>query len=134
MQETIDEIVRGCYQPLSIIIVGIGNENFGKMEILDADDVPLVSSWGEKMKRDIVQFVPFNKYKNNPLILREEVLDELPAQVTSFFAMKGMKPQEAKIINPQQFNLSRGNTMQYNNQYADLMLNNDEQNYPSIDN
>ena len=134
MQETIDEIVRGCYQPLSIIIVGIGNENFGKMEILDADDVPLISSWGEKMKRDIVQFVPFNKYKNNPLILREEVLDELPAQVTSFFAMKGMKPQEAKIINPQQFNLSRGNTMQYNNQYADLMLNNDEQNYPSIDN
>jgi len=39
--------VKGCYLPLSIIIVGIGNEDFEKMEILDADDVPLVSSWGE---------------------------------------------------------------------------------------
>lgn len=58
--------------------MGIGNENFDKMEILDADDVPLVSSWGETMKRDIVQFVPFKSFKNNPLILREEVLDEIP--------------------------------------------------------
>lgn len=40
--------------PLSIIIVGIGDEDFDKMDILDADDVPLVSSWGETMKRDIV--------------------------------------------------------------------------------
>ena len=54
LQQTIDEIVKGCYLPLSIIIVGIGDENFDKMEILDADDIPLVSSWGETMKRDIV--------------------------------------------------------------------------------
>ena len=64
--------------PLSIIIVGIGNENFEKMETLDADDEPLVSSYNETMKRDIVQFVPFKKYKNNPMILREEVLMEIP--------------------------------------------------------
>ena len=54
LQNTIDEIVKGCYLPLSIIIVGIGDEDFEKMDILDADDVPLVSSWGETMKRDIV--------------------------------------------------------------------------------
>ena len=52
-------MVKACDLPLSIIIIGIGNEDFKKMEILDADDVPLVSSWGETMKRDIVQFVPF---------------------------------------------------------------------------
>lgn len=39
---------------MSIIIVGIGNENFDNMNILDADEVPLISSWGEKMSRDIV--------------------------------------------------------------------------------
>ena len=48
------------------------------MDVLDADDVPLVSSWAEQMKRDIVQFVPFKQFKNNPLVLREEVLDEVP--------------------------------------------------------
>ena len=39
---------------MSIIIVGIGNENFTNMNILDADENPLVSSWGERMTRDIV--------------------------------------------------------------------------------
>ena len=54
LQKTIDEVVKACYLPLSIIIIGIGDEDFNKMEILDADDVPLVSSTGETMKRDIV--------------------------------------------------------------------------------
>ena len=94
LQASIDEIVRGCYMPLSIIIVGIGDEDFKKMDILDADDVPLVSSNGETMKRDIVQFVPFIEFKNNPIILREEVLDELPRQVRTFYKMKGIKPQD----------------------------------------
>lgn len=46
--------MNSCYLPLSIIIIGIGNENFDKMEILDADEIPLVSSNGEVMKRDVV--------------------------------------------------------------------------------
>jgi hypothetical protein len=39
---------------MSIIIIGIGDGDFSQMEKLDADDEPLVSSNGEKMKRDIV--------------------------------------------------------------------------------
>lgn len=70
------------------------------METLDADDVPLVSSFGEKMKRDIVQFVPFLKFKNNPMILREEVLDEIPAQVRGFYKMKGLRPKPQVILDP----------------------------------
>lgn len=54
MQQTVDQIIKACYIPLSIIIVGIGQENFSNMEMLDADDTPLVSSFGEKMFRDIV--------------------------------------------------------------------------------
>ncbi len=54
MQATIDQIVKASLLPMSIIIVGIGNEDFTNMTILDADDKPLISSWGEIMKRDIV--------------------------------------------------------------------------------
>jgi hypothetical protein len=43
MQETVDEIVRGSSMPLSIIIVGVGDENFKSMDVLDADDTPLYS-------------------------------------------------------------------------------------------
>ena len=39
---------------------------FAAMEELDGDDQPLVNSKGEKWERDIVQFVPYDKFKNNP--------------------------------------------------------------------
>lgn len=133
MQMTIDQIVKGCHLPLSIIIIGIGNEDFTKMEVLDADDVPLVSSWGEQMRRDIVQFVPFNKFKNNPLVLREEVLDELPRQVTSFYNMKGIRPKEFKPIDPAQFNLARGNTQVDTQQYQGLFIDTTPANYPTLE-
>lgn len=41
--------------PLSIIIVGVGSEDFTNMHILDADDQPLYSNTLKKgMERDIV--------------------------------------------------------------------------------
>lgn len=46
---TIDEIVRGGSNPISIIIVGLGKGEFKEMKILDGDGVtPLYS---EKYKR-----------------------------------------------------------------------------------
>jgi len=67
IQKTIDEIVRGSSLPLSIIIVGVGSEDFTNMNILDADDTPLYSQALKKyMERDIVQFVPFREFKDNP--------------------------------------------------------------------
>jgi hypothetical protein len=44
MQETIDLIVRGSRWPLSIIIVGLGQDSFVNMKRLDADEEPLVDT------------------------------------------------------------------------------------------
>jgi vacuolar-type H+-ATPase subunit F/Vma7 len=75
LQKTIDEVVRGSSLPLSIIIVGVGNEDFSSMEVLDADNEPLYSqTYKKQMERDIVQFVPFRDYKNNPIQLAKETL------------------------------------------------------------
>jgi len=54
MRETIDWVVRGSLSPLSIVIVGVGNDSFAKMVTLDADTEPLVDSRGKTMERDIV--------------------------------------------------------------------------------
>ncbi len=55
MQKTIDEIVRASALPVSIIIVGVGKEDFSSMERLDADEEPLYSQSTKKtMERDIV--------------------------------------------------------------------------------
>lgn len=55
LDKTIDEIVRGSDLPLSIVIVGVGDADFSKMDVLDADTNPLYSKKHKKfMSRDIV--------------------------------------------------------------------------------
>jgi len=95
MAATTDAIVQASTLPLSIIIVGIGNADFTKMDVLDADDNPLVSSNGIRMANDIVQFVPFNKFKNcHPSLLASEVLSEVPTQFLNYMKQKRILPRK----------------------------------------
>ena len=59
MDQTIDSLVEASYLPISVIIIGIGNADFSNMDVLDADDEPLVDSNNRKADRDLVQFVPY---------------------------------------------------------------------------
>ena len=94
MNQTIDALVEASFLPISVIIVGIGNGNFGNMDILDADDNPLIDSRRRKADRDLVQFVPFNNFKNDPPKLAEQVLEEIPRQVVEYYQHKGINPKE----------------------------------------
>ena len=94
MKETIDCIVEGSNLPLSIVIIGIGKADFTNMEILDGDEEPLIDSFGNIRKRDIVQFVRFEDFKKNNKInngteLAEEVLKEIPRQIEEYFMFCG---------------------------------------------
>jgi hypothetical protein len=96
MQKTIDQIVRGSTLPLSIIIVGVGNDDFENMDILDADEVPLYSTkYRKNMEADIVQFVPFREFKNNPTQLAKETLEEVPGQLLNFMKKNNIVPMPA---------------------------------------
>jgi len=62
--ETKHELVGASHLPMSVIIVGIGNADFSAMDELDADGTFLKSPIdGGTAVRDIVQFVPFNKFR-----------------------------------------------------------------------
>ena len=95
MKETVNCIVEASKLPLSIVIVGIGENDFENMEFLDGDDIPLVNSFGEIRKRDIVQFVKFNTFKEKNAIeennkeLAEEVLKEIPRQIEEYYKFCG---------------------------------------------
>ena len=81
--------------PLSIIIVGVGNEDFESMNQLDADEEPLYSEKYKKiMDRDIVQFVPFREFKDNPILLAKQTLEEVPNQLLSFFEKQKIVPKQ----------------------------------------
>jgi hypothetical protein len=98
MQKTVNEIVKGSGLPLSIIIVGVGNANFDQMEKLDGDITPLYSMTMQKqVERDIVQFVPFNQFQNDPVRLAREVLAEIPDQLVGYFQSKGIQPNPKQI-------------------------------------
>ena len=56
------------------------------------------------MERDIVQFVPFLKYKNDPIELAKETLEEIPAQLTSYMSSKKKAPAKVSPENAQHLN------------------------------
>lgn len=88
MHQTKNAIIDASKLPISIIIVGVGSADFAAMDELDSDDIRL-SVNGRYAERDIVQFVPLNKFisKTGPYIrsqadLAREVLAEIPDQMT----------------------------------------------------
>ena len=85
LPQTSDAIVSASDAPLSIIIVGVGPADFSAMEKLDGDEEPLKNSAGQRVHRDIVQFVPFRQFQGKPLpALAAEVLAEVPKQVHEY--------------------------------------------------
>lgn len=85
--DTIDTIVDASGLPISIIIVGIGKEDFEGMKVLEKEDESFADS-KEDMKRDILQFAHFDKFKYGNEELGQSVLKEIPQQISEYFMMK----------------------------------------------
>jgi hypothetical protein len=63
------------------------------MDKLDGDQEALYSDTFKRYAgADIVQFVPFNEFKNNPTMLAKETLTELPGQLISYMRKRGIAP------------------------------------------
>lgn len=94
VENTINELVNGSFLPLSVIIIGVGRADFSTMNVLDADENPLVASNGVRAARDLVQFVPFLKYENDPQRLAQEVLAEVPKQIMQYYEQNNLDPMK----------------------------------------
>ncbi len=60
--ETTRALVMASTLPVSVIIVGVGGADFSAMDALDSDKGLLKDPYGNKPRRDIVQFVPMRKF------------------------------------------------------------------------
>jgi hypothetical protein len=78
LQEVIDA-------PLSVVIVGVGTEDFSSMKFLD--DI--------ETTRDIVQFVEFNQCQAYWHQLAKATLGEIPQQLVSYFLSHDIQPYPA---------------------------------------
>jgi hypothetical protein len=95
MDETIDLLVQySATCPLSIIIVGLGKEDFSSMYQLDSDHQALTNSKGVKAARDMVQFVEFSKFEGAELKnLSQATLAELPKSIVEFYQLNKIEPK-----------------------------------------
>lgn len=84
---------------LTVKEVTVTKKNWDEFEELDADKHDLKAK-GVKMKRDIVQFVPFVKFKDaSKSRLEAELLADLPMQVHEYCSTHGFTPvlQQSKL-------------------------------------
>ncbi|CAI5447175.1 unnamed protein product [Caenorhabditis angaria] len=104
MMNTIKTIINASGLPLSIIIIGVGNEDFDKMHELDSDN-RLLEQDSRIAQRDIVQFVTLRQFLNNgqgqwldpDIVMRNlarEVLQEIPEQLVGYMKMRGISPRD----------------------------------------
>jgi copine 5/8/9 len=93
MQETLDLVVELSFLPVSVIIIGIGDEDFSKMDFLDADSNILEDRWGRHAARDIVQFVLFKELIEMAQVEVAEIfLQEVPDQFVDYMVMNSILP------------------------------------------
>jgi hypothetical protein len=91
-QDTVNSIVKASEYPISIIIVGIGQNKFENMNVLADDNNRLIDLKGKSAVRDIVKFLPFTKFENNEPVLAEQIFKEVPRQIVEYFSMNGISP------------------------------------------
>ena len=95
LEETKELVVTLSSLPVSIIIVGIGDEDFSQMDVLDADSIVLVDSKGRTAARDIIQFVKFDELKDLAEVeVSNTMMAEVPDQFVDYMVMNHILPAD----------------------------------------
>ena len=91
-------LIRASRLPVSIIIVGVGNGNFDSMVELDSDN-KMLTFQDLTADRDIVQFVAYHNFSGcfAAVDLAQEVLYEVPHQLTSYMEMHCISPAGGRL-------------------------------------
>jgi len=111
MEETKKALEAASLEPLSVVIVGIGNAEFHAMQFLDDLDV-------KPPARDITQFVEFQKHKNSKYSAAGATLEEIPDQLVDYFHGRGIPPLSARPqiisdVKPQEYDEEQDHDLEY---------------------
>lgn len=91
-EATVAALQQASDEPLSVIIIGVGEADFTTMNLIDGDKVKR-----KQGVRDLCQFVPYKKYISEGVVaLAEEVLREVPTQCLQYMASKKILPNIQK--------------------------------------
>ena len=85
INEIIDSIIESSKLPLSIVIIGIGDDVTKDVKRLNGENGKLRNYKGEVLEKDIVQYVHFNDFNENIDKLTQEVFRYIPQQIKDYF-------------------------------------------------
>lgn len=75
----------------------VGSEDISTIRVLDGDSGPLIhSETGEEASRDMVQFVPFRKFKNDYKGFAGSLLEEITVNIKDYFVDRKIYPNPRK--------------------------------------
>ena len=79
------QLIKNQDSPISVCIIGVGDENFSKMYQLDCKTKRLEDKNGNKSDRDICQFVRYKDFRDNPDKIAEHLLTIIPSQIEKYY-------------------------------------------------
>jgi len=114
---TRDALIEASNAPLSVVIVGVGNADFSRMQSLD--DMEL-----QPPARDITQFVELNKHMHDKSSLTASTLDEIPNQLVDYFVSREIMPSkisrgESGSITVEPYNAANDDDIELEIEYDD---------------
>ena len=96
-QKCIDALIETSFQPLSIVIIGIGDKEDEFKNIKNLYSNNSCHSIGMKRARNNIFFVSMKECKNDPNILKNKCLESVPKQLVEFYSIINTTPND--IIN-----------------------------------
>jgi len=100
-ENTIREIVKISNLPISILVVGVGSEDFENMRILEGEGQLLRDGSGNVAARHNVQFIPLLNYKDqHHSELARDILCEIPREFLEYMKNKGIAPNTRRASAP----------------------------------
>ena len=85
IDEMVRQLIKSERYPISVCIIGVGDENFSRMLQMDSRTKPLEDKDGYKSERDMCQFVRYNDFKDRPDKMAEFMLNIIPSQVEAYY-------------------------------------------------
>lgn len=90
--DTVRALVDASHLPLSVLIVGVGDGNFGRLEYMDGEERLPKDDQGNEAVRQIAKFVALRDVAGNPTALAAKLLQELPGQVLDWLGDRNITP------------------------------------------
>ena len=84
IHDVIDSVVDAQSLPLSINIIGIGEEPTEEMRTLNLERGPLYDSKNRRMDRKVVTYIHFQGYQNNFHLLKNDLMKKIPENVIEY--------------------------------------------------